>query len=135
VVLVPESGDEVQFIKSGLMEIADVFVVNKADRDGADAFVSKLNKMLHQRATAIQVFKTNAGEGTGVGSLAEYLSSAIGQTDERKQVLLAEKAFKLISEKRMADFNKQKLLEEIRSKRGAGEFNLYRFVEDKVRNS
>src|SRR5688572_12291594 len=40
VVLVPEAGDEIQGIKSGIMEIADIFVVNKADRDGADQFVN-----------------------------------------------------------------------------------------------
>src|SRR3546814_5835734 len=38
VVLVPESGDEIQHVKSGLMEIADIYVINKADREGADIF-------------------------------------------------------------------------------------------------
>ena len=38
VVVVPEAGDEVQTMKAGLMEIADIFVVNKADRPGADLF-------------------------------------------------------------------------------------------------
>ena len=46
VVLVPEAGDEVQTMKSGLMEIADVFVVNKADRPDATAFVKNLQAML-----------------------------------------------------------------------------------------
>ncbi|RZK70828.1 MAG: methylmalonyl Co-A mutase-associated GTPase MeaB, partial [Pedobacter sp.] len=49
VVLVPESGDEIQHIKSGLMEIAQAFVVNKADRDGADIFANNLTKLLHQQ--------------------------------------------------------------------------------------
>src|SRR5688572_3925258 len=46
VVLVPEAGDEVQTMKAGLMEIADLFVVNKADRPDADMFVKNLRQML-----------------------------------------------------------------------------------------
>src|SRR3954471_3900366 len=46
VVVVPEAGDEVQTMKAGLMEIADVFVVNKADRPDADLFVKNLRLML-----------------------------------------------------------------------------------------
>ena len=45
-VLVPEAGDEVQSIKSGIMEIADIFVVNKSDRDGADQLMKHLTNML-----------------------------------------------------------------------------------------
>jgi LAO/AO transport system kinase len=50
VVLVPESGDGIQAMKAGLMEIADIFVVNKADRPGADRVVSDLETALHLRA-------------------------------------------------------------------------------------
>src|SRR5215204_572044 len=46
VVLVPEAGDEVQTMKAGLMEIADIFVVNKSDRPDADLFVKNLRQML-----------------------------------------------------------------------------------------
>jgi len=49
VVLVPESGDSIQAMKAGLMEIADVFVVNKADRPGADRLAQELEIMLHMR--------------------------------------------------------------------------------------
>ena len=49
VVLVPESGDSIQAMKAGLMEIADVFVVNKADRPGADRLAQELELMLHLR--------------------------------------------------------------------------------------
>jgi LAO/AO transport system kinase len=51
VVLVPESGDAVQAMKSGLMEIADFFVVNKADREGADQAVRALKTILSFRIT------------------------------------------------------------------------------------
>ena len=46
VTIVPEAGDEIQAMKSGLMEIADIFVVNKADRPGADLLVNNLRSML-----------------------------------------------------------------------------------------
>ena len=49
VVLVPESGDSIQAMKAGLMEIADIFVVNKADRPGADRLAQELEIMLHLR--------------------------------------------------------------------------------------
>lgn len=54
VVLVPESGDAIQTLKAGLMEIADVFVVNKADRPGADRLRSELKVMLHLRTSRIR---------------------------------------------------------------------------------
>ena len=49
VVLVPESGDSIQAMKAGLMEVADVFVINKADRPGADKLANELELMLHMR--------------------------------------------------------------------------------------
>jgi len=49
VVLVPESGDSIQAMKAGLMEIADVFVINKADRPGADRLAQEIELMLHMR--------------------------------------------------------------------------------------
>ncbi len=60
VVLVPESGDAIQAMKAGLMEIADIFVVNKADRPGADRFVKDLQQGLHLRAaTALETSSTH----------------------------------------------------------------------------
>ncbi|MFO7259709.1 MAG: methylmalonyl Co-A mutase-associated GTPase MeaB [bacterium] len=50
VVLVPESGDSIQAMKAGLMEIADVFVINKADRPGAERLAREVELMLHLRA-------------------------------------------------------------------------------------
>lgn len=48
VILVPEAGDTIQTMKAGLLEIADIFIVNKADRPGADYLVAELEIMLHQ---------------------------------------------------------------------------------------
>ena len=73
VVLVPESGDSVQAMKAGLMEIADIFVVNKADRDGADNAVREIEAimdMVHEKdGWKAPVLKTIAHDGDGVDEL------------------------------------------------------------------
>jgi GTPase len=74
VVLVPGLGDEVQALKAGIMEIADVFVVNKADRDGVDRLVSELHSMLSMAppgTEAPEIVKTVAVEDTGVGAVLD----------------------------------------------------------------
>jgi LAO/AO transport system kinase len=73
VVLVPESGDSIQAMKAGLMEIADLFVLNKADRAGADQAVLALEMTLHFRQAGgwkPEVLRTVASEGTGVSEVA-----------------------------------------------------------------
>lgn len=82
VVLVPESGDGVQAMKAGLMEIADLFVMNKADRPGAEQAVQALTSSLGLRQSAgplPDVIQTVAHEGKGVDDLL----SAIGRFRER----------------------------------------------------
>jgi LAO/AO transport system kinase len=76
VVLVPESGDTIQTMKAGLLEIADVFVVNKADRPGAARLQSELELMLQLRPVRgwqEPVLLTVAVDGTGVAALVEQL--------------------------------------------------------------
>ena len=134
VVLVPEAGDEVQTMKSGLMEIADIFVVNKADRPGAAVFIKNLRAMLapvfHQKKIPPAVIKTIAAQKTGVKELMEKiteLESSLHE-NERKIWLLTEKAYQLIAKKRMNDTDKQELFTRISSKYKAGNFNMYAFV-------
>jgi LAO/AO transport system kinase len=55
VIMVPESGDEIQVLKSGIMEIADVFVVNKSDREGAGLFANTIKNMLNQRVNGKEI--------------------------------------------------------------------------------
>jgi LAO/AO transport system kinase len=72
VVLVPEAGDTVQVMKAGLLEIAHVFVVNKADREGALRMKTELQTMLQLRPTAgweVPVVLTEANQGRGVDEL------------------------------------------------------------------
>ena len=70
VVMVPEAGDTVQVMKAGLLEIADIFVVNKADREGADRMVSELERMLHmmpaQTSWEVPVIPTRATQDAGI---------------------------------------------------------------------
>jgi LAO/AO transport system kinase len=80
VVLVPGTGDEIQALKAGIMEIADVFVVNKADREGADSLVQAITANLALQTYATDqwkppVLKTIATTGDGIPALWK----AIGQ--------------------------------------------------------
>ncbi|HTX02102.1 MAG TPA: methylmalonyl Co-A mutase-associated GTPase MeaB [Candidatus Acidoferrales bacterium] len=73
VVTVPALGDSVQTIKAGLTEIADVFVVNMADRPGANATSVDLKHMLRESARDVPVLQTIASDGTGIDELVEAL--------------------------------------------------------------
>jgi LAO/AO transport system kinase len=79
VVLVPGTGDEVQALKAGIMEIADIFVVNKADRDGADRLAQSVAAMLGLQAFQPgdwrpPILKTEATTGTGVPELIDAIA-------------------------------------------------------------
>jgi LAO/AO transport system kinase len=77
VVSVPGLGDGIQTLKAGIMEIADLFIVNKADRDGADEVVSDIQAMLEisqeGHASAPPVLKTSAVTGEGIEELVDML--------------------------------------------------------------
>ena len=76
VALVPEAGDEVQTIKAGIMEIANIFVVNKADRADAEGLYRNLRILTHEKATAsgeTPVIKTIATQDDGVDELADAI--------------------------------------------------------------
>jgi LAO/AO transport system kinase len=75
VILVPEAGDTVQVMKAGLLEIADIFVVNKCDREGADRMRAELQSMLHllpaDRTWDVPVIGTQATRDVGIPELLE----------------------------------------------------------------
>lgn len=76
VVLVPEAGDTIQVMKAGLLEIADVFVVNKADRDGARRLKNELEVMLHLRPASswnVPVLLTEANANKGIEELVKQI--------------------------------------------------------------
>ena len=91
VTLVPGTGDDVQALKAGIMEIADIFVVNKADREGADRTVASIEAMLSLGSFEggrwrPPIVKTEATTGTGVAELMvaiarfrEHTASTLGE--------------------------------------------------------
>ena len=135
VVLVPESGDEIQHIKSGLMEIAQAFVVNKADREGASTFANNLKKMVIDQHQEIPIFKTVASKEEGVAAFCEWVIKSPRARNARKQFLVAEKAFKLIQHYRMQDVDKMKLRHEVNEASLKIDFNIYQFVSNWVKRS
>jgi len=130
VVLVPESGDEIQNIKSGLMEIADAFIVNKADREGAATFANNLKKLVHHREPVIPVFSTVADKGEGITELCNWLLSPVLAGNMRRPFLLADKAFKLIQQQRMKDVDRDRLRNEIADASVIPGFNIYKFADN-----
>lgn len=132
VVVVPEAGDEVQTMKAGLMEIADVFVVNKADRPDADTFVKNLRLMLapafHKTTAEVAIVKTVAPQKEGISELFEKIMhhQQYVQSTDRKYWLLAEKAYYLIQQHRMRDINKAVLKADLEK---SGDTNLYQFIK------
>lgn len=132
VTLVPEAGDEVQTMKAGLMEIADVFVVNKADRPDAIIFEKHLRQMLApafaKKSIEIPILRTIASQNSGVDKLYQAIQKLLtyAKDDLKKLQLLTEKAFLLIQQKRMTDVSKQKLQEQIKADTS---INIYKLVD------
>ncbi|MEO7923526.1 MAG: methylmalonyl Co-A mutase-associated GTPase MeaB [Chitinophagaceae bacterium] len=137
VVVVPEAGDEVQTMKAGLMEIADVFVVNKADRPDADLFVKNLRMMLaptfSKHYNEVPVVKTAASQKEGIRELLDIILHQLQKSHANDKTfwLLAERAFYLIEQKRMKGVDKTVLKKEIEAAWQKGNFNLYQFIAEK----
>lgn len=113
VVLVPESGDSIQAMKAGLMEIADCFVLNKADRAGADQAVMSIKMILQFKMSSAwnpDVVKSVANEGKGVEELAAKIEehrAYLEQSDElrkRRRRRMQERIQEIVAEKLHVDF-------------------------------
>jgi LAO/AO transport system kinase len=121
-------------MKAGLMEIADVFVVNKADRPDADTFVKNLRLMLapafSTHKNEIPVVKTIAAQKQGLKELVQGMEKQFQYTknSDKRFWLLAEKTYQLVQNKRMKNVNKAQLKDEIATLYQTGNFNLYRFA-------
>ena len=125
VVMVPGMGDSVQAIKAGILEIADVFAVNKSDRDGAAHLVKDLNVVLslaeyNEGAWRPEIVSTIATNGTGIEELVDKLnkhqswlqSTSVGE--DRKRRVLREMVINLtgdIAMDKALRFSKDKLNE------------------------
>ena len=87
VVLVPESGDEIQMMKAGLIEIADLFIINKSDRKGAQRLSHLLKGFLHSTArdkAEPSVLSTEATEGKGIPELVAEIHSVFARLSENR---------------------------------------------------
>jgi LAO/AO transport system kinase len=133
VMLVPEGGDVIQTMKSGLMEVADIFVINKFDRPGAETFYNALKQMLgpvfNKTAKGIPVIKTVASAKEGIPELYKKLSEWKFQINPEKKVnLVAEKVWSFIETQKMKEIDKDQLKKEIANAMSDRDFNLYRFA-------
>jgi len=142
VVTVPEGGDDVQAMKSGLMEIADIFVVNKADRPDADTFVRNLQLMLHNanpgsKQQNTPVIKTVASEQKGIAQLFETIAAANNslQNEQRKLSLLTDKALRLILQHQLKKINISELKQQLAQLMVKDNFNLYHFLQENYFNN
>ena len=133
VTLVPEAGDEIQTMKAGVMEIADIFIVNKGDRNNADEFVKNLKILAHNKAKEweIPVIKTIASNNEGIPLVIKAMEAHHQFTHynkSRQLEMLTMKAFQLIQHKRMKDIQKDVLQIQIQTAMAKESFNLYQFV-------
>lgn len=109
VVLVPESGDSIQAMKAGLMEIADFIVLNKSDRPGADHGVASVQMVLKLKPATDgwnpEVVKSVASEGKGIEEIAVEIQKhrdfleGTGLLKKRRQMRLLERTKELINER------------------------------------
>jgi LAO/AO transport system kinase len=115
VAIVPESGDSVQTMKAGLMEVADVMVVNKADRQGADSMVVDLKHALSLRKPAsdawrTKVLATQAHQAIGIDklrqSIGEHLEfiKANGHFDRHRRLQIQKKILAILSHRFRREF-------------------------------
>jgi LAO/AO transport system kinase len=113
VVLVPESGDSIQAMKAGLMEIADFFVLNKADRAGADQAVMAIQMILHFRQSVewnADVLKSVASDGIGIPEIAAQIErhrahlEASGRLVVNRKMRLQRRVQELVADRLHVDF-------------------------------
>lgn len=136
VVFVPESGDEIQTLKSGIMEIGDLFVVNKSDREGADRLVRSIQTTLHERpyqGWTVPVIKTIAMSGDGIEQVSEAIlehHTFISGGNEKRERLLYQRAVRLLIQQLVKKQDLKDLEEKLRHASTATGFNLYRFLAE-----
>jgi LAO/AO transport system kinase len=113
VLLVPEAGDTIQAMKAGLMEIADIFVVNKADREGAERMLRELRMLLHVHPKCawweVPVLATQAHKDVGIVDLYETIAAhrrilaETGQLTERRRAHRRTELLQLLQHRLLQD--------------------------------
>ena len=113
-VLVPESGDEIQLMKAGLVEIADLFVINKSDREGSGRLADTLNSMINAMGNNSKpdpsVYTTVASNGKGMDKLFDGVFDHLDKLDrcgllvQKKKERYRNRVKKLIQEQLLGEF-------------------------------
>ena len=134
VVLVPEAGDEVQMMKSGLMEIANVFVVNKSDRPNAQIFVNHLQQMIAENAPtqlAPAVVSTVATEREGISDLLKAMEEhqLAMQDGLQKKEMFFNKVVQLIMASKMNQVDIEKVKTSLALECSKANFNVFKFAQ------
>lgn len=132
VVLVPEAGDDIQMMKSGLMEVADIFVVNKSDRPDANAFASHIQQMLlENHATETSVVQTIASQKEGIGALVKAIQQhqSIAHQQSSKQRLMLSKTMQLIVAKKMQQLDHARIESDLAKAMQTSSFNIFEFAK------
>ena len=137
VVTIPDAGDGVQAMKAGIMEIADVFVVNKADRPGVDRAAAEIEEMLSLRefeagAWRPPVLKTRAATGEGVPAVVEAVGRFEGERGDsrgRRRARARFRLMELLQQHFVARLERQdatrKLLDDAVERMAAGQIDPY----------
>ena len=137
VVLVPEGGDIIQTMKAGLMEVADIFVINKYDRPDAASYYNNLQQMLapvfHRSQTEIPVLKTIASQKEGIPELYKIITGwKFNVKPSHKLDLMTEKVWSIIQNKKMREINREKLKKDLSEAATHEGFNMYQFAEQYI---
>lgn len=140
VALVPEAGDEVQTLKAGIMEIANIFVVNKADHQDAEGLYRNLRILAHEKAkeTETPVVKTIATEGGGISELASEITKFLdvqNKIPEKRIHLMTEKSWQLIQSQMMKKIDHKALRAKLKDAIKSDTFNLYTFTRQFINDS
>jgi LAO/AO transport system kinase len=135
VVLVPEAGDEVQMMKSGLMEVADIFVVNKSDRPDAQTFTNHIRQMMMENGVSedlVKVVATVASQGLGINDLIQAIGAhqiANNVLGNYKKIIFT-KAIQLIVAHKMQQVDLKKLEQDIEAATINEGFNIFSFTQN-----
>ena len=135
VVLVPEAGDEVQMMKSGLMEVADLFVVNKSDRPDAQTFTNHIRQMMMENGVSedlVKVVATIASQGVGIADLIQAIDAhqiANNVLGNHKKIIFT-KAIQLIVAHKMQQVDLKKLEQDIEDAMINEGFNIFSFIQN-----
>ncbi|MEY3413048.1 MAG: hypothetical protein RIQ70_1738 [Bacteroidota bacterium] len=135
VVLVPEAGDDVQMMKSGLMEVADVFVVNKSDRPDAQTFTNHIRQMMMENGVSedlVKVVATVASQGLGINDLMQAIDAhqiANNALGNYKKIIFT-KAIQLIVAHKMQQVDLKKLEQDIETATIKEGFNIFSFTQN-----